>query len=591
MQKNWNVLPDPPQSFFEEYPELSPIVAKLLYHRNIRTQEQMDEFLQPDYGQDIHDPFLFQDMEKSVARIFDAISKDETIAVYGDYDADGVGAAVVLTDTLKALGAKHIEVYLPHRETDGYGLNAKAINYLHEQKTTLIITCDCGISNKTEVDVANKLDIDVIITDHHSIPLELPKAYAIIHPKIEAEKYPDKNLAGGGVAFKLAQGLIKKHKESNDILPNGESHDGFEKWLLDVVAIASVADMVPLVGESRTLTKYGLLVLNKTRRIGLKKMFIEAGLLEPDGGKKKDITARTIGFMIAPRINAAGRLAHANVAYKLLISERPDKAVELAWELDKNNKERRELTQTCVDRAIIQVEKDQTNNPVLFVFDHEWRTGIVGLIASRIKEKYQKPTIAMAMNDGTLTGSGRSITGFDMIGSLQEIPEYFIKFGGHPMACGFSLISPEQKENFQKALIEQYNIKTKGIDMTPSVDIDAEVALEDINWELYDSLEKFEPFGQENNKPIYMAKGLEIVTLQPMGKDKTHLRIMVTHNTNTVRKTIGWRLCESDGVATNWCNILKPGDKIDMLFELGINEWNGNRELQLTIVDLKKHNL
>ncbi len=293
--------------------------------------------------------------------------------------------------------------------------------------------------------------------------------------------------------------------------------------------------------------------------------------------------------MIAPRINAAGRLDHANVAYQLLVEERQDKALELAWELDRNNNERRELTQQCVDDAILQVDRDQQDNPVLFVFGQTWRTGVVGLIASRIKEKYHKPTIAMAMNGDMLTGSGRSIKGFDMIGALQEIPDFFKKYGGHPMACGFSLTSPDVREAFQNALIEQYNKKTAGLDMSPTIDIDAEVTLEDITWELYDLLDKFEPFGQKNPKPVYMAKGLKVVSLQPMGKDKTHLRIMVTHTNNTVRKTIGWRLCEPGGPNTNWCDVLKPGDTIDMLFEVGVNEWNGNRELQLTILDLKKH--
>ncbi|PIT86055.1 MAG: single-stranded-DNA-specific exonuclease RecJ, partial [Candidatus Magasanikbacteria bacterium CG10_big_fil_rev_8_21_14_0_10_43_6] len=293
MKKKWHILPDPPQTFFDSFQELPRIVAKLLYHRNIRTQQEINEFLLPDYATHVHDPFLFQDMGTAVKRILSAIEKNEHITVYGDYDADGVTAAVILMDTLKAIGATNIDVYLPHREIDGYGLNLKAVDYLHSVDTNLIITCDCGISNTREVGRANELGMDVIITDHHSIPETLPPAYAIIHPKIESEQYPDKNLAGGGVGFKLAQGLLKKHKETHAVVSTGESHDACEKWLLDMVAIASVADMVPLLGESRTLTKYGLIVLEKTRRIGLKKMLIEAGILDPDGKKKKEITART----------------------------------------------------------------------------------------------------------------------------------------------------------------------------------------------------------------------------------------------------------------------------------------------------------
>ena len=384
----WNVLAPPPSEFLENHPELPPTVATLLYHRDITTQEQIDEFLHPDYSRDVHDPFLFKDMEKTVRRLFEAIEKGEQITIHGDYDADGVSASVILTDTLKVLGAKHLDVYLPHRETDGYGLNTNTIEHLHEKGTKVIITCDCGISNKKEVELANEKGIDVIITDHHSIPAELPPAFAIIHPKIEGETYPYRDLAGGGVAFKLAQALLKAHHQTHETLPDGQSHDGFEKWLLDMVAIASVADMVPLIGESRTLTKYGLIVLNKTKRIGMQKLLLEARILAEDGSMSKEIDAIMIGFRIAPRINAAGRLDHANTAYQLLATDDPTEAVDLAWQLDQSNDERRKITDEYVKEAVAQVEKDQMDNPVLFAFGKHWQTGVVGLIASRLKSKY-----------------------------------------------------------------------------------------------------------------------------------------------------------------------------------------------------------
>src|SRR3989344_6959439 len=296
MQKLWAVLPDAPPSFFDEFPQLPPLVANLLYHRNIRSQTEIDEFLNPDYSADIHDPYLFNDMAKAVERIFRAMEQAEKITVHGDYDADGVSASVILTDLFRALEFDNFDVFLPHREIDGYGLNENTIKTLRQQGTKLIITCDCGISNAPEVALANSLGMDVIITDHHSMPKKLPPAYAIIHPKIEGEKYPDKNLAGGGVAFKLMQGILKKHKENNETLPDGQKHEAFEKWQLDMGAIASVADMVPLVGESRTLTKYGLIVLNKTRRNGLQKLLLESRLMADDGVLKKEITADTISF-------------------------------------------------------------------------------------------------------------------------------------------------------------------------------------------------------------------------------------------------------------------------------------------------------
>jgi len=587
MQKRWKVLEEPPQSFYDEHPELPKVVAHLLYHRNLRTQEQIDEFLNPDYGQDIHDPFLFKDMEKTVARLFEAIEKNEKIIIHGDYDADGVSGSIVLSSLFKALDFHNFEVFLPHRETDGYGLNLKNVQAFADEGANIIISCDCGISNAEEVALANSLGLDVIITDHHSIPDKIPDAYAIIHPKIEDETYPDKGLAGGAVAFKLAQGMIKKHAEAHDLLPNGQKHEAFEKWQLDMVAISSVADMVPLVGESRTLTKYGLIVLNKTKRTGMQKLLLEARLMNDDGTMAKEIDADTIGFRIAPQINAAGRLAHANVAYELLATDDPTNAVDLAFQLDQNNKERQRLTKEYVEQAVEQVEREQKNAPFLFVIHENWTTGIVGLIASRIKDAYNKPTIAMGYRGEEITGSGRSIKGFNLIGAMQEIPECFSKFGGHPMACGFTLAG--ELEEMKKKLTEKFEEKKSEIDLTPTLDIDAEIQLEDVTWDLYDTLQKFEPFGMKNPKPTYLAKGVKVVKAEGMGKDKRHIRLTVSHSTPRLRKVVGWNLCsDKDNGKENWCTLLSPGDMIDMVFEISINEWNGNRELQLTLIDLKK---
>ncbi len=589
MEKRWNVLSPPPQSFFDEHPELPAISVALLHHRDLKTQVQIDEFLNPDYGADIHDPYLFQDMEKTVTRLFKAIENNEKITVHGDYDADGVSGSTILTTMFRSLGYENTDVYIPHREKDGYGLNVNTVKYLHEQGTKLIITCDCGISNAPEVDRANELDIDVIITDHHSIPEVLPKAHSIIHPKIESEPYPDKTLAGGAVAFKVAQAMFKKHAEANDTLPNGETHAAAEKWMLDMVALATVADMVPLLGESRTLTKYGLIVMNKAKRIGLRKLLLEAGIMHNDGSMKYPITEETIGFKIAPWINAAGRIDHANVGYHLFMTDSPTEAVDLAYKLKENNTERQAMTEMYVAEATRQVEESQLDKPVLFVYHETWNPGVVGLVASRIKNNYEKPVIAMTMNGEEMMGSGRSIIGFDMIETIQSMPEYFHKFGGHPMACGFTLAAPNKCEDFQAAMIEQFNEKTKGLDLAPTLDIDAEIDLNDVNWELYETLEKFAPFGQANPKPKYLAKGVTVASLKAIGKTHGHLKMDVKHNSTKFHKTIGWGLCDTNrGDGIDWSRTLKEGDVIDIVFEIGVNEWNGNRELQLTIVDLKK---
>lgn len=587
MTKTWNLLPPAPQTFLDEHPELPSTVANLLYHRGIITQTQIDEFLDPDYSKDIHDPYLFRDMEKATERILQAITNQEKITIHGDYDADGVSASVILSDTLKILGAENVGVFLPHRETDGYGLNKNTIQKLKDEGTSLIITCDCGVSNAPEIELANNLSMDVIVTDHHAVPDKLPPALAIIHPKVPGETYPDKGLAGGGVAFKLMQGLLKKHRENNTTLPDGRTHEAFQKWLLDMTAIASVADMVPLIGESRTLTKYGLIVLNKTKRIGLQKLLLEARLLEENGTTKRELDADTIGFQIAPRINAAGRMNHANVAYNLMTTKDPLEAAELAAELNKNNQDRQKVTEDLVKESIRQAN-EQTDQPILFILGTGWSTGIVGLIAGKIKEKYYKPTIVMAENE-EITGSGRSIEGFNLIEAIQKIPEFFYKFGGHPMACGFTLKDKTELENFKTALIKIFNESTAEIDLKPSLAIDAEIDLDQVNWELYDILNKFKPFGQANEKPKYLARNLTITGLEPVGKAGKHLRIMVQHNSHKIRKTIGWDLCnENNGHCTDWSKELKKGDKIDLVFEIDVNQWNGNRELQLTIVDLKK---
>ncbi len=586
IEKKWVVLPEPPESFYKQYPELPPTVAYLLYHRNVRTQEQIDEFLSPDYSQHIHDPFLFKDMEKAVQRIFTAIENNEKITIHGDYDADGVSGAVILTSLLHAFEYTNFDVFLPHRETDGYGLNTNTMQMLHGQGTKLIISCDCGISNKKEVELANEFGMDVIITDHHTVPEELPPAFAIIHPKVDGETYPDLNLAGGGVAFKLLQGVLRKHKETNELLPNGDKHEAFEKWQLDMVVIATVADMVPLIGESRTLAKFGLIVLNKTKRIGLQKLLLESRLMNDDGSMKQKLDAKSIGFRIAPRINAAGRMNHANVAYNLLSTNHPIEAVDLAFQLDQNNKERQKLTENLVSQA----EKQITDAPFIFVLGEDWPTGVIGLIASRIKEKYQKPTIVMSRTNGEVVGSGRSVSAFNMIETLQGMPEFFTKYGGHPMACGFTLAktSSADVETFKQTLTDKFVEATKDADLSPILSIDTEITLEDVTWELYDTLSKFEPFGQKNPSPKFLAKGVTVVAIEPVGKDGKHGRIMVKHKTPRIRKTIGWHLCNTKNGNTNWCSTLKPGDLIDLVFEISINEWNGNRELQMTISDLRK---
>ncbi|MBT6690777.1 single-stranded-DNA-specific exonuclease RecJ [Candidatus Parcubacteria bacterium] len=548
----------------EKYPELHPTVAQLLYNRGIDTQEKIDEFLMPDYSQDIHDPFLFKDMTKACERIYQAIDKKELITVYGDYDADGVSAAVILKTGLENLGAK-VEAYLPHREKEGYGLNKKAVEKLASNKTKLIITCDCGISNTEEVDLANEKGLDVIITDHHTVPDNLPKAMAIIHPQVY-DSYPFKFLAGGAVAFKLVQGLIK-HKSSALSDKDKESH---EKWLLDLVAISLVADMVPLIGENRTLLKYGLIVLKKTQRIGLQKL-MEVANLSAD-----KVDTRSIGFSIAPRINAAGRMDHANLAFYLLTEPDADKAQELAVELNQSNIDRQKVTEKIVRQADAQEVSDKES--LLFFYQSDWAAGLTGLVASRLVRKHARPCIVMTDSEsGDVVGSGRSIPAFNIVESLQANADLLLRFGGHPQACGFS-ISKDNKDKFISNMQKRANEQLHGVEFLTKLEIEIVINFKDISWEIVDLLDKFKPFGQGNAEPLFMSTDLLVTAARKVGNDAKHWKLELVKD-NKKRDAIAFGLGNVD---------LEIGDKIDVVYNLSINQWNGNREIQLIIKDIKK---
>jgi single-stranded-DNA-specific exonuclease len=589
--KKWVVLPSPPSDWLSSHPELPPLAAKLLWNRNLRDQEQIDEFLNPDYSADVHDPFLFRDMDKAVGIIFEAIDGNKNIVVHGDYDADGVCASVILMNTLKAVGAMNLSVFLPHREIDGYGLNQKTVETFIKQKIDLIITCDCGASNFAEVKTAKNAGIQVVLTDHHTPPANLPPADAIIHALVAGETYPDKGLAGAAVAFKLAQALLKKHQETGAGLSDGQTHEGFEKWLLDLVAIATIGDMVPLTGESRTLARYGLTVLYKTRNIGLRALLAAASLIDENGKPKKSLCdAETTSYQIVPRLNAAGRMDHANTAFALLSATDEKIAVALAEQLNRNNSDRQKLTEQLVGQAVKQIkETGQEKNSVLFVFGEDWSTGLVGLVAGKIKDMFYRPSFAMGVVDGEIIGSGRSIPEFNLMTALTSMPEMFLKFGGHPLACGFSLKSRDLVEKFKTDMNAMATEATAGMELVPQINIDAEIDLEEVDWKLYDILQKFEPFGQANEEPKYLATNLTVVDITPVGQDGKHLKLMVKHNSHIVKKTIAFGFGNAEKHPSDWKNTLKPGDRIDLVFTVGVNEWNGSRELELSVKDMKKH--
>ena len=569
MEKTWKIAPLVPSELKNKFPEINPIVLQLLINRKIDTQEKIDRFLNPDYGTDLHDPFLFSQMEKAVTRILAAIENKEKIIVYGDYDADGVTSSAVMMETLKSFEAD-VDIYIPYREKEGYGLNREAVSSLIKAGAQLIITVDCGISNKAEVELAMSQNVDVIITDHHHGPKELPEAYATINPNVAGENYPFKSLTGCGVAFKVVQALLlQQNKFKIKQLP-----EGFEKWLLDLVAIGTVADIQPLLDENRIFVKYGLVVFNKTKRLGLSELFKSLG------NRTEVVDEKVIGWQIAPRINAAGRLNHASTSYELLTTNDINQAKSLTVELSATNQERRKITDQIRKEALKIIGPVQ-NQKILIAVGDNWPTGVVGLVAGRIADTFHRPTLIISHFNGEIIGSARSIAEFNIIEAIGHSSDFLVKFGGHPQAAGFTVKDDQSLSGFIEKITALAEEKLQGKDIAPILEIEAAIDLEEVDWDLFEDLEKFEPFGDSNPKPKFVSTGLTVIEHHKVGKDETHMRLMVTHKTPTVRKTIGFSLGE-------WCDKLKRGDKVDAVFEVDVNQWNGNRELQLRLIDIKK---
>lgn len=566
MSKNkWLIAPKISEEFKNQFPEINPIILQLLYNRGLINQEQIDEFLLPDYSQDLHDPFLFSDMEKIVKRINQAIQKKEKFLIYGDYDADGITASTILKLTLEKLGAKEIEIYLPDREKEGYGMKEEIIKKFAERGINLVITCDVGITGNKEIELANQLGLEVIVTDHHLPSENLPPAFAIIDPYCEA-KYPFKYLAGVGVAFKLVQALL--HNQMTNIQSLVSNREAFEKWLLDLVAIGTVADNMPLLGENRTLVKYGLIVLNKTPRIGLRALLKEAGL------ELGNLDTWNIYYQIGPRLNAAGRLKHAKTALDLLLTTSRSEAERIAQELNQINN----LRQKLIEEVFQQLKNNFGANPkekILIAKGENWPVGILGLIANKLIDEYNRPAIVLSIRENDIVGSGRSITELNLVELFGQVKRFLSRFGGHSKAAGLAI---NDKNVINDFIIEVQNIvekELKDVDFSKKIFIDTEINLDDVNWELEEFLEKFAPFGEGNQNPLFLIRNLKIENLQWVGQNSQHLKMVANG-----RKFIIF-------CANGKCDNLHLGDKIDVVVEIGVNEWNGTKEIQLKVVDFK----
>ncbi len=573
MAKLWQLKPDVPSQILDQFPELSRLEAQLLYNLGIDDPARVDWFLKPDYH-NLYDPFLFTEMQKSVDRIWKAIFAKEKILIYGDYDADAVTANAVLTQTFRYLGVP-VESYIPDRFTEGYGLNVGAFETIKASGVSLVITVDCGTNSCDVADFCNANGIDLIITDHHEITGDIPKSYTLVNPKNPQEIYPDKQITGVGVAYKLAKALLCQHElvakakqvDVNDLIFE------WDKWLLDLVAIGTVADCHSLLGENRILVKFGLKVLQKTKWLGLRHLVDNAGL---DFSKKQPDTV-TLGFTIAPRINAAGRLEHANIALQLLIAEDHGSAIDLANQIEEINRRRQDITARIVseakERASLMPERK-----ILMLAGEGWAKGVVGIVAGKLAETYQKPTIIMEKGEVESTGSARSVKGFDIVSALKSSSQYILKYGGHKEAAGLT-VQNDNLDNLYASLLKYADYHMLEEVPESILELDAQLQESDLSIERAEEIFNLSPFGAGNPTPKFLIEDLQVVSSKVVGNAGQHLQLKILCG-QTMLETIGFSL-------GYWQEKLQFGQKISLAGELLIDTWNGNKKLKLRLIDIK----
>ncbi|MFH0892684.1 MAG: single-stranded-DNA-specific exonuclease RecJ [Candidatus Falkowbacteria bacterium] len=575
-EKIWQVMPEVEDEFAKKFPDLDRVVLQLLYNRGISGAEKIEEFLNPDFGRYSHDPFLFRDMEQAIELAIKHIKARNKITVFGDYDADGVTASALLCEVLRTLKAE-VDIYIPDRVSEGYGMNVGAIDEVAAGGTKLIITVDNGIRNKKEIDHALSLGLDVILTDHH-IPPDKEENYpagTVINPIVESEIYPFKYLAGVGVAFKFAQALVSRSKLSET------DKEKLIAGVLDLVAIGTVADMVRLKGENRLLVERGLKALDRTGRIGLVELIKVAQITN---GKALD--SWNISFQIAPRLNAAGRMDHANTAFELLITKDKEEAEALARRLNSRNQDRQQETEEIFSEIDSRINPDDPGFIIASVYDgaeeRTWNEGLIGLVAGKICEKYYRPALTITKTKTGYKGSGRSVPEFNLIEAIEECSPVLEKYGGHPAACGFSLASGNL-EKFISLITDLAAKKLITADLRPKIKIDAALDFSAVNEELADKIKKFEPYGQGNAQPKFMSRAVRIVDIRNMGIDGQHIKLRLKSENSLPVNAIGF------GQAERWRD-LRLGDEIDIVYYVEMNEFNGRREAQIKIVDIKSHN-
>ena len=574
----WRIAPEVPADspLWSAGDTVHPVLGRILHNRGLTQPSQAQAFLAHHYLLS-RDPFQLADMDRAADRVVRALRTGETIAIYGDFDADGVTATVLLTEALRAMADERrlVVPYIPDRVDEGYGLNLDALTALRGKGVDLVISVDCGIRSPIEAAHARAIGLDLIITDHHSLGRELPPAVAVINPKRDDSTYPERMLAGVGIAFKLAQAVR---------LAMPERADWDETNLLDLVSIGTVADLAPLLGENRKLVAEGLAVLNEVRRPGL------AALLAVSGLQPKQLTAESIGFGLGPRINAAGRLAHAYDAAKLLISSNSQTAQAQAKVLDELNRKRQSLTRQLSARAEQMVDPGA---PIIIAAAPDFQSGVVGLVASRLAEKHYRPTIIMEHGEHESRGSCRSIPEFHITDALDEVADLLVRHGGHAQAAGFTICNEDLPE-FTERITAIAADRLAGLELLPALAIDAELPLGQVDWALQETLARLEPTGYSNPAPLLLSRGAQIVGHRAVGSDGSHLQLHLVDgraNGNAPGNSRYGRPAPQQALPAiafrqaQWAGCLPP--LVDIAYRIGVNHWQGTTSLQLVIEDMR----
>ena len=546
---------------FKKELNISEILARLLINRGIDSIEEAKEFLDPDIRR-LHDPREMAGMIKAIARIETAIKEKEKIYIYGDYDVDGITSVAMMYSFIKELGG-NVHYYIPNRLDEGYGLNEESIDKILSQNVSLIITVDCGIKSIEEVDMINKAGADIIITDHHKCGDRLPDAYAIINPNQEECNYPFKHLAGAGVVFKLLTVLSDSMSCKMDALD-----------FLDLVTLATVADVVPLIGENRLIVKNGLEAIKKTANLGLSTL-IKVCKIEPE-----DMSVYHIGFIIAPRINAAGRLKDASIVVELLTTDDAQRADEIANELNELNISRQDIEGEILESALERIQKDVdlSNERIIVLENKSWHVGVIGIIASRITERFNMPSIIISVEDEIGKGSARSVIGLNIFEAISKCEEMLIRFGGHELAAGLT-IEEGFIGRFRKKINEVVKDIQKEKDFYREILVDYKIDKNDDLRNIHDDIIKLEPFGEGNAKPVFVYRALKVISMKAVGKEGRHL-YMKLYNDREYINAIGFNM----GFAITHIEV---NQKIDIICSVEMNVWNGIETMQLHIKDFK----